>query len=283
MASFCLGEAMDTQIIFIFCLCDEFLKSIGFQDDRQCRMSTAEIMTFALTSALFFQCNYQRTRLFFLSHKYFSYVLSHSVINRRILRIPTSLWQQTLIVCRSFLLDPKCQEYIIDSFPVPVCQNCRILRCKLFPIKHHHGYCASKKIYFLGIKVHMIVSKNGIPIECIFTPGSESDTKALKKFEIDLPEGSYLYGDKAYNDYAFEDLLNEVGIKLIAQRKTNSKRQHDKSLVYLQKTRRKRVETVFSQITHLMPRSIHAITAKGFVVKVFLFILAFCMNMCAIS
>lgn len=272
---------MQIKIIFIYCLCDEFLKNIHYQDDTQCRMSSAEIMTFALVSALFFECNYQKTRCFFMAHKYFSRMLTLSVITRRIHKIPESLWQQVFVLCRAFLIEPNCEEYIVDSFPVPVCQNCRILRCKLFPTKQYHGYCASKKTYFLGIKVHMIVSKNGVPVECIFTPGAESDVKTLKRFELDFSNGDFLYGDKAYNDYGYEDLIKEFGINLIVHRKQNSKRKQDKTLAYLQKIHRKRIETVFSQIVHLMPRKIHAVTAKGFMIKVFLFILAFSISLLA--
>jgi len=46
-------------------------------------------------------------------------------------------------------------------------------------------------------------------------------------------------------------------------------------LKYLQSRMRKRIETVFSQITSIFPRSINAVTSKGFEIKVFNFILAY--------
>jgi hypothetical protein len=39
--------------------------------------------------------------------------------------------------------------------------------------------------------------------------GSWSDPRALKMYKFDLPEGSLLTGDKAYNDYSHEDLLQK--------------------------------------------------------------------------
>lgn len=137
-----------------------------------------------------------------------------------------------------------------------------------------------KKSYFWGIKVHMVVTAEGLPVEFIFTPGSTADIKALREFELDLPEGSYLFGDKAYTDYGFEDLLKEINISLIPERKRNSRKQHNQSLCFIQKSRRKRVETVFSGITQLMPRSIHATTGKGFLLKVLLFIVSYTTSMC---
>jgi hypothetical protein len=36
---------MDDKIIAIFCLCDDLLKAMHHQEDRQCQMNDAEIMT----------------------------------------------------------------------------------------------------------------------------------------------------------------------------------------------------------------------------------------------
>ncbi|MBC6481590.1 MAG: hypothetical protein GDA56_31385 [Hormoscilla sp. GM7CHS1pb] len=53
------------------------------------------------------------------------------------------------------------QEYIIDSFPVPVCDKIRIDRCKIYKQEEYRGYIASKKRYFYGLRVHMLVNKSG--------------------------------------------------------------------------------------------------------------------------
>src|ERR671931_2509198 len=87
--------------------------------------------------------------------------------------------------------------YIIDSFPVAVCDNYRILRAKLYQHERYRGYIASKKRYFYGLKVHLMVTKDGQPVECFITPGSYSDVRALPTFQFDVPEGSRLYADKA--------------------------------------------------------------------------------------
>ena len=47
---------------------------------------------------------------------------------------------------------------------------------------------------------------------------------------------------------------------------------------YLQHHYRKRVETAGSLIERLLPKSIHAVTAAGFELKVVLFVLAFSIN-----
>jgi len=41
----------------------------------------------------------------------------------------------------------------------------------------------------------------------------------MKQYWFDLPLGSRITGDRAYNDYGVEDLLQELGLQLIPLRK----------------------------------------------------------------
>ncbi|WP_020395990.1 transposase [Thiolinea disciformis] len=94
---------------------------------------------------------------------------------------------------------------MIDSFPIAVCDNKRIQRCQRFQGKEWRGYQASKQRYFYGLKVHLLVTEAGASVNCFFTEGSMSNVKALKLFDFDLPEGAEILGDKAYDDYGFEE------------------------------------------------------------------------------
>ena len=126
----------------------------------------------------------------------------------------------------------------------------------------------------------MIVDVDGVPIEVCLTPASISDIAGLRSLPIDLPEQSVLFADKAYLDYALEDALRDVAkIDLLAARKKNLKRQHTASRNYILKCKRNLIETVFSSIVSRMPRYIRARTEKGFCLKVFLFVLAYMMNL----
>ena len=266
---------MTLQLIFIYYLCDELLKSSHLKDDPQSRMTYAEVMTFAIAAALYFQGNFSRTRIFFLSHHYFKTIISRSKINKKIHKIPHEFWMQVFHIVRSIIACPNNNEFIIDSFPVFACQTVRSWRCKLFPQKMHHGYSAAKKSYYWGLKVHMLVTKEGVPYEFIFSAASIADVVALDFFNLDLPEDAKIYGDKAYNSYQREDFLRDVGIELVAERKKNSSRPHSGSLSYILQTNRKRIETTFSGITNYLPKRIHAVTQKGFYLKLLLSILAY--------
>ncbi len=39
-------------------------------------------------------------------------------------------------------------EYLLDSFPVPICDNIRIFNVKIIQSAQYKGYIASKKRYF---------------------------------------------------------------------------------------------------------------------------------------
>ena len=44
-------KEMTTQVITIYCLCDDFLRVRRWRDDPQAQMSTAEVMTVSLVAA----------------------------------------------------------------------------------------------------------------------------------------------------------------------------------------------------------------------------------------
>ena len=271
---------MIDQIITIFCICDEAVKCINFQDSSQYKMSTSEVMTFAITSALVYGCDYKKSRLVCSNFKFFKKILSHSQLVRRVHQIPNCLWYMVFYSLQVYLRNTKNYCFIVDSFPVKAYENHKSFRARIFKKKEYHGYTASKKQYFFGIKVHMVVDSDGIPIEFIFTPGNCSDILALKNMTLDLPKGSLILGDKAYNNYSFEDaLMVQNGISLVAKRKFNQKRQHSEELSQLLRKERNKVETVFSSIISRMPRYIKARTEKGFCLKIIFLILAYMINL----
>jgi hypothetical protein len=75
-------------------------------------------------------------------------------------------------------------------------------------------------------------------------------------------------------------MLSEDGIKLLAARKKNAKRQHEPWIEYIISNYRKRVETSFSDMKKCFPMSIHAVTDKGFLIKLITFIFAYTLNCC---
>ena len=270
---------MDTQLTTIYCLSDDLLHALGHREDTQRRMSDAEVMTTALAATRFFRGNFAAARRFLQSYGYIPRMLSRGAFSQRMHRLTEHFRLLFQVLAESFKAREGPGFYLLDSFPIAACDNVRIARCRLYPSGQtedaYRGYTASKRRFFYGLKVHLLVTQDGLPVEAFLTPGSYSDTAEMKRFAFDLPEGSTVYGDKAYNEYLTEDLLREAAqITLLPVRKKNSKRGVEAFVEYVQRYYRKRVETVGSQIERLLPKSIHATSPGGFELKVFLFILA---------
>ena len=138
------------------------------------------------------------------------------------------------------------------------------------------GYAASKKRYFCGIKVHMLVTSDGKPVEMVFQPGSESDVNVLWKMELDIPLDSQLYADGAYNSFDLEDVLQEERITLLAKRGSKAKQRVRTTWAEKEiSSRRQIIETAFSCITSLFPRNMKVRTEAGFLIKIICAILAY--------
>ena len=204
-------------------------------------------------------------------------MLSVSRLNRRVHAIPEFIWGAMFqSLAETFKTTNPEQTYCVDSFPVPVCDNIRIDRCRVYQGEEFRGYIASKRRYFYGLRVHMIVTGSGKPVEFVFRPGAESDVSVYKELNFDLPPGATCFADKIYNDYTHEDLLRDAAeIDMQPARKKNSKRRISYLNERYKQVMRKQVETSFSGITHMFPKSIHAVTSKGFELKIVLFILVF--------
>lgn len=271
---------MDTAITAIYCLTDDFLKAIGHREDPQTTMSDAEVLTTALVAARFFGGNFEVARQDLHKPDLIPKMLSKSQFNRRLHRLTDRVVSLFEVLGQCWKSQREDDDFLIDSFPMPCCANIRISRSRLYPLEAtggvFRGYIASKRTFFYGLKLHLLTTSDRRPVELKLTPGSHSDVRALDYFSFDLPEGATLYGDKAYNDYFLEDeLAAGADVRLLPLRKKNSKRALAPYVVYVQHYVRKAIETAGSLIERMLPKSIHAVTARGFELKVVLFVLAY--------
>lgn len=266
---------MTDYTIAIYCFIDDFLKITCPKEDSRRKNSNAEIITTALLAARYFHGNFVTARKYM--HEYHgTKKLDKSNFNRHLHRLENRITQLFFILGQTLKELNIESRYLIDSFPISVCRNIRIPRCKLLKHKDYRGFNSSKREYFYGFKVQVITTYDGIPVEYFFTAGSFHDITAFKSMNINLPENSELVADSAYTDYEWEDLYLECeNIQMLVDRKKNSKRPHCVAMQYLLKQWRKRIETTFSEIAAFFPSRIHAVTPKGFILKMILFLFAY--------
>lgn len=268
---------MEEIAIVTYVVCDDVVKNLKIREDIQSKMSLAEVMTTAIIAASEFSGNIEKARRALGTKHYIPNMLSKSQLNRRLHNIDEYLWNCVLKELYMQLKENNLRnEFIVDSAPISACKLSRQGRNKIFSEKKYLGYCASQKEYFVGIKINIICGVNGMPIELLLTPGAMADILSFKKMKLELPRNSRIYADKAYNDYTYEDMLvQKRQIHILPIRKKNSRRKGSGYTANESRKKRKKIETVFSCIAKLMPRSIHAVTKKGFKLKTLLFVLAY--------
>ena len=144
---------------------------------------------------------------------------------------------------------PYSRYFVIDSFPLPVCKFGRAHFCKTF-----HGYgadygkCSSKKETYFGYKVHALITLEGFITDFEITPASVDDRIGLRDL-TDEKSNITILGDKGYvGEELFED-MQKAHICLMALKRSNSKEQYPKNVRRLIFRLRRRVETVFSQLS----------------------------------
>lgn len=264
---------MDDEILTIYRLCDDLLPRQGFHDHPSCQMSSAEVMTVAIAAVRYFSGNYTLARAWLHRPEWIPVMLGKSRFSRRLHRVKHHFLVLFLLLSAVWKAENDAQLYLIDSLPVPVCDNWRIKRNRIYGQERYRGYQASKRRYFYGLKLHILTTTAGAPVEFLLSPGSVADVSTLQGFDFDLPQGAVIIGNKAYNLYWLEDVLAEAGLTLLPVRKKNSQRQLEPWERDLQLQHRQMVETAGSLIERKLPKSIHAVNAESFELKVKLFAL----------
>jgi hypothetical protein len=271
---------MNDFTIAIYCFVDDYLQVAGKKAAAKRKLSDAEVLTTALVAARYFGGNLSTACSYMQAHH--RCLMPHkSNFNRMIHRLSGVLTSLFVALGQS-LKELNCScEYVIDSFPVAVCRNVRINRCRLLEGQAYRGYNASKKEYFYGFKVEVITTADGLPVQYFIVAGSVHDAKAFEAMDVDLPEGSQLYADSAYTNYELESLYRECEqVSLLCERKCNSKRPDNPAMAFIKRTMRKRIETCFSGIEAAFPKAIHAVTPEGFLLKIVLFLFAYTIDKC---
>jgi hypothetical protein len=261
------------QIITFYVVCDTYLKQTGHQDDPQTRLTKAETMTTMLVAVWFFAGNLRLACTYLRESGLIPTMGGESRFNRPLHRIIPADWQGMLTLLAQ---QTPADTFVVDSCPVPVCQSVRGQRRRLYQDPNaaiagdaYLGYCAAKDQWYYGLKVHVAVASNGRPVEVLPLCGCSADLVGLQELTLDLPAGAKLYGDKAYNDYAYEEALQvQQGLTLLPLRKDNSKRPHAPEVASRISRVRKRIETTFSQVTAKFARRIAAVTEACFESKI---------------
>lgn len=148
---------------------------------------------------------------------------------------------------------------LVDSYPIILCSGKR--QGKVATELSDKSFCATKSLYYYGVKMHMVARKveKTIPMMDFvsITPASENDLTALRPILPKL-EGKAIFADKAYADIPLnQELLTQQNtyiytpVKLV-KGQTQTERQFKKAADGLFSTAvsrvRQPVESLFNWI-----------------------------------
>ena len=109
----------------------------------------------------------------------------------------------------------------VDSTPLRVCRNQRILIHKTFEGLAERGKCSMG--WFFGFKLHLIINDKGEILNFMFTPGNVDDREPLKQGKFLENIKGKLCADKGYIGQALFENLFLNGIQLVTKVKNNMK------------------------------------------------------------
>lgn len=189
--------------------------------------------------------------------------------NRRRKKLGGFVAQLGSKVCN--IINPKCDKFIIDSMPLPICKNARKIRSTICMDDPNclpaTGYHAISKAFYFGFKMHLIITVEGIPVTVAITPANVADIDFLKFEEFIEISDCQLLGDKGYISKPVQlSLFETKSIQLVTPLRANMKGQTmwTKSTAY----HRKKVETKISQLDdQFMVKRNYAKTSDGLITR----------------
>src|SRR5688500_6662588 len=95
-------------------------------------MSDAEVVNTALVAKLVFRGNVEASRALLCAPWYMPHMLSRSRLNRRLHRLNDLLLTLFQLLGQTWKHLNSESIYILDSFPIAVCDNYRIPRAKVY-------------------------------------------------------------------------------------------------------------------------------------------------------
>ncbi|WJQ06067.1 IS982 family transposase [Geobacillus stearothermophilus] len=135
---------------------------------------------------------------------------------------------------------------VVDSLPLPLCHTARMHRVKQFQEMADIGYCASKKQWYYGLKLHLQVTDQGLPMGYVVTEASCHDRVAAETVMTQIPH-PYNFGDKGYISQTLrKKLYEEHRVAFWTPVRNNQRIRQSDAWKQWMKRKRKVVETVFS-------------------------------------
>jgi len=257
-------RSIKEQLILVYCLADDGLKSEKNggnwrKSNNKPKCTDAEIIAVAMMQSYFGTATLKRTYLLVKANdpQAFPHLPGYKQWLARWHRLS---FQMGAILDSIPLHITDLEEiYLIDSFPIPMCQEIRHGRVNL--LRDDGAYFGKgSKGWFFGFKLHVLSTRRGQIVGAVLLPTSYDDRAGARMLASLLAEGSLAIADLGYRGAKFQlELYEEEGVLFLTKADMTSQR-----LKIIHSTIRTRVEGIFSSLwrrfaTRVYSRSWHGL------------------------
>lgn len=181
----------ESKVTEIYCMADDFCKEFVLQQEKYMiedkkirhrkkpnRMSDAEIMVILI---LFHSGGFRCFKHYYKEYvcKHLKHLFPRQVSYNRFVELEKEVLLPMAIFIKKVLLGTCTGISFVDSTPLRVCRNQRILIHKTFEGLAERGKCSMG--WFFGFKLHLIINDKGEILNFMFTPGNVDDREPLKQ------------------------------------------------------------------------------------------------------
>lgn len=201
-------------------VCDEAeLNAVRFSNNHRPRFSDEEVITIYLFGIM--QGHYQIKAIHTYTRNHlstwFPHLPSYQTYVDRLGRLGVVL----MMLTERILSFGKCVDKstkLVDSFPVVMARGRRGDRARVAPVLADKGHCASKNMYFYGVKVHIMANRRSgtmpLPEAIGISKASKHDLTVVRPLLKRL-HSCRIFGDKIYADRGLkEQLMQEQSVEL---------------------------------------------------------------------
>lgn len=269
----------EAKVTEIYCMADDFCKEFALQQEKYMvkesnhnhrnkpnRMNDAEIMVILI---LFHSGGFRCFKYYYNEYvcKHLTHLFPRVVSYNRFVELEKDILLPLTIFIKQVLLGTCTGISFVDSTPLRVCRNQRILVHKTFEGLATRGKCSMG--WFFGFKLHLVINDKGEILNFMFSPANVDDREPLKQGNFQRDIKGKLCADKGYIGQALFENLFLNGIQLLTRVKNNMRNSlmsvEDKILL----RKRALIETVndelknIAQIEHSRHRSFNNFIANA--------------------
>ena len=138
--------------------------------------------------------------------------------------------------------------HVTDGFPISVCKNCRVPRCKIFTGEDEAawGYCASKQEYYFGFHGHLVTNLRDEIVAFALTPANVDERLLVRNWFGTLT--GLMIGDKGFISKVLDEECGAHAIDLQTPLRRTMPDPRPQEAVHRLMRVRRRIETTIGQL-----------------------------------